>query len=169
MSRQPDTANPAVLFVCLGNICRSPTAQGVFDRKLDQSSLAGRIDTDSAGTGDWHIGKAPDPRARQAASSRGYQIDHLRARQVTLDDFHRFDWILAMDGSNLAHLKAMKPDHCRARLALFLEPLGERTETEVPDPYYGGEDGFAHVLDLCEAASDAWLDRLRQSLDEREP
>ena len=168
MSRSNAGANPAVLFVCLGNICRSPTAQGVFDHKLARSPLAGSVETDSAGTGDWHIGNAPDPRARQAAKERGYELDHLRARRVSVDDFHRFDWILAMDGSNLASLKAMMPAQCRARLALFLEPLTDVAETEVPDPYYGGDEGFSHVLDLCEAASDAWLERLSQSPGEHD-
>lgn len=166
MSRQTEHTQAAVLFVCLGNICRSPTAQGVFEHKLARSAHAGAVETDSAGTGDWHVGKAPDARARQAAASRGYRIDHLRARQVTPDDFHRFDWILAMDASNLAHLQAMKPEGSRAQLAMFLEPLGDAFESEVPDPYYGGDAGFAHVLDLCEAASDAWLMRLGSSANE---
>ncbi len=164
MSATSAARQTSILFVCLGNICRSPTAQGVFEKKLADSPLADHIVTDSAGTGDWHIGRAPDPRTQQAALKRGYSLDHLRARQVTPEDFHQFDWILAMDGSNLADLKAMKPANCRARLTLFLEPLSETAETEVPDPYYGGEDGFAHVLELCEAASDAWLHRLQSSL-----
>lgn len=155
-----DSNQAAVLFVCLGNICRSPTAHGIFEHKVAHSPLRGRVTVESAGTGDWHLGNPPDARAQQAARERGYALEHLRARQVNEDDFHRFDWILAMDHQNLSHLEALNPAHSRARLQLFLDLLEHPPKREVPDPYYGGGDGFADVLDLCEAASDALLQRL---------
>lgn len=148
-----------VLFVCLGNICRSPTAEAVFRQRLRAEGLEGRIRIDSAGTGDWHIGHAPDPRTRAAAAARGYPMDDLRARQVSVADFHRFDVILAMDDANLAALRDLDPGDGRATLMRFLDVL-EDGPGEVPDPYYGGEDGFARVLDLVERASDHWLRRL---------
>lgn len=155
-----DFQTPGVLFVCLGNICRSPTAQGVFEQRLAQSSLAGRVRVDSAGTGAYHLGAPADPRAREAAGQRGYRLDALRARRVTAEDFQRFDWILAMDAGNLADLETMRPAGARARLGLFMDLLEQPPQREVPDPYYGGEAGFEAVLDLCEAASDALLRRL---------
>lgn len=159
MNKAP-VAPLAVLFVCLGNICRSPTAEAVFRRRADDQGLADcfcRID--SAGTGDWHLDHAPDPRAQAAAGTRGYAMQDLRARQVTVDDFHHFDFIFAMDNSNLADLEAMQPRGSRARLVRFLDVL-DGPPDEVPDPYYGGEDGFDQVLDLVECASDLWLERL---------
>lgn len=150
----------SVLFVCLGNICRSPTAHGIFEKKIEGSALAGRVFVDSAGTGDWHVGKGPDTRTRRAALERGYSLEHLRARQVTPRDFHDFDWILAMDRQNLANLKAMQPADGKARLQLFLDLLDHPPKREVPDPYFGGDDGFIEVFELCETASDALLNRL---------
>lgn len=158
------TPSVSVLFVCLGNICRSPTAEAVFRRRVADAGLEARIHIDSAGTGDWHIGKAPDPRASAAAAQRGYQLDRLRARQVSAEDFHRFDLILAMDDNNLADLQALRPADDDALLARFLDVLGEDGPHEVPDPYYGGDDGFDHVLNLVEKASDLWLERLRERL-----
>lgn len=153
-----------VLFVCLGNICRSPTAHAVLERKLASSPLAGHVHVDSAGTGDWHIGHAPDVRAALAARQRGYHMDHLRARQVRVADFREFDWILAMDHSNLADLKKLQPEHAKAQLSLFL-PLDRKLGlAEVPDPYYGGPEGFETVLDLVEAASDALIRRIQEQL-----
>lgn len=149
-----------VLFVCLGNICRSPTAQAVFERLLADSALAGAVTVDSAGTAAYHLGKAPDSRATAAARQRGYRLDDLRARQVSLDDFHQFDWILAMDAQNLADLDAIRPADSRGRVGLFLDLIDQPTVREVPDPYYGGSDGFEQVLDLCETASRALLRRL---------
>lgn len=157
-------SDAAVLFVCLGNICRSPTAQGVFEQRLAGSQLHGRVAVDSAGTAAYHLGKAPDPRTREAARQRGYQLDELRARQVAVDDFYRFDYILAMDAQNLTDLEAMRPADSRARLSLFLDLLAAPPRRDVPDPYYGGEQGFEQVLDLCEAASDALLQRLETEL-----
>ena len=146
----------SVLFVCLGNICRSPTAHGVLEAMVRSAGLQDSIDVDSCGTGAWHAGEAPARRATLAAAVRGYDLSPLRARQVTADDFHRFDYILAMDSSNLSDLKAMCPDHLQQKIGLFLD-FGDSSETEVPDPYYGGDDGFEHVLDLVENASRALL------------
>lgn len=150
-----------VLFVCLGNICRSPTAEGVLRHKLSEAGLDERVEVDSAGTDDWHVGKAPDMRTRQAAQRRGYDLSLLRARQVSVDDFARFDLVLAMDHSNLRDLKGLRrggsePD-------LFLRRYGLVPE-EVPDPYYGGEEGFEEVLDLIEQACDGLVAEIRGRL-----
>ncbi len=150
-----------VLFVCLGNICRSPTAEGVFRQYLADSPLATKVGVDSAGTADWHTGKAPDPRAREAALKRGYDLSKLQARQVVADDFHKFDLILAMDNSNLANLEALRPANSRAEVDLLLQRY-ELPCSEVPDPYYGGEQGFEDVLDLLENASKALLAELQE-------
>jgi protein-tyrosine phosphatase len=152
-----------VLFVCLGNICRSPTAEGVFRHKLRAAGLEDRVQVDSAGTGDWHVGKAPDSRTRQAALRRGYDLSAQRARQVEVTDFQRFDLILAMDQSNLRNLQALRPANARADLDLYLRRY-ELALDEVPDPYYGGEDGFEQVLDLIEQASDALLVEIKGRL-----
>ena len=152
-----------VLFVCLGNICRSPTAEGVFRHKLRAVGLEDRVQVDSAGTGDWHVGKAPDSRTRQAALRRGYDLSAQRARQVEVTDFQRFDLILAMDQSNLRNLQALRPADARADLDLYLRRY-ELALDEVPDPYYGGEDGFEQVLDLIEQASDALLVEIKGRL-----
>ncbi|WP_273808051.1 MULTISPECIES: low molecular weight protein-tyrosine-phosphatase [unclassified Pseudomonas] len=141
-----------ILFVCMGNICRSPTAEGILRAKLDAAGLADAVELDSAGTGDWHVGKAPDSRAIQAAAGRGYAIGDLRARQVAEDDFQRFDLILAMDQDNLAWLEQLRPDE-GAVPELFLARQGLAVD-EVPDPYYGGAAGFERVLDLLESACD---------------
>lgn len=150
-----------VLFVCLGNICRSPTAHAVFDSLVEQSELASSIEVDSAGTGDWHVGHAPDKRATAHAARRGIDMTHLRARQFSVEDFHRFDYILAMDNNNLEDILALEPADHSARVALFLEYATHFDETEVPDPYYGGDEGFEHVFDLVEDASQGLLAHLR--------
>ena len=147
----------SVLFVCLGNICRSPTAHGVFEALLQQRGLSHALSVDSCGTGDWHVGSAPDRRATAEAGERGYDLSHLRARQVQAADFKRFDYILAMDRANLTELQAMCPAGYTGHLGLFLPFAAEAITREVPDPYYGGADGFAHVLDLVEAASKGLL------------
>jgi len=152
-----------VLFVCLGNICRSPTAEGVFRHKLRAAGLDHRVQVDSAGTGDWHVGKAPDSRTRQAALRRGYDLSAQRARQVEVADFQRFDLILAMDQSNLRNLEALRPADGCADLDLYLRRYALALD-EVPDPYYGGEDGFEQVLDLIEQASDALLIEIKGRL-----
>lgn len=152
-----------VLFVCLGNICRSPTAEGVFRQQVRAAGLQDEIEIDSAGTGDWHVGKAPDSRTARAARQRGYALEELRARQFEVADFQRFDLILAMDQSNLRDLQALRPATARAELDLFLRRCGQ-PEHEVPDPYYGGADGFDQVLDLIECAGAALLADLRATL-----
>jgi protein-tyrosine phosphatase len=146
-----------ILMVCLGNICRSPTAEAVLCHQLERSGLGTRVAVDSAGTGSWHIGHPPDARSQRHAARRGYDLSALRARRVADDDFHRFDFILAMDEDNLADLQRLRPQGARAELRLF-------AEGEVPDPYSGGPDGFEQVLDLVEAASQAWVRTLAQRL-----
>lgn len=153
-----------VLFVCLGNICRSPTAEGVFRDRLAKAGLAGRVEVDSCGVGDWHVGMGPDARALEAAKRRGVDIVALRARQLDDSDFQRFDYILAMDHDNLAAIKAHRPPECRAHIGLLLDFAGEHGRA-VPDPYYGGARGFEDVLDLIEAASDGLVEELRARLE----
>jgi protein-tyrosine phosphatase len=153
-----------VLFVCLGNICRSPSAHGIFETLVAQADADSWIEVDSAGTAAYHIGKSPDPRSVQAAKKRGYDLSHLRARQVTEEDFDTFDFILAMDRENLANLQTMRPEGSKAKVRLFLE-YGQCVEQEVPDPYYGGDAGFEHVLDLVENASTGLL----MSLERQKP
>ncbi|MGH8435424.1 MAG: low molecular weight protein-tyrosine-phosphatase [Pseudomonas sp.] len=152
-----------ILFVCLGNICRSPTAEGVFRHKLQEAGLLGQVEVDSAGTGDWHIGKAADTRTRRAAQLRGYDLSQLRGRQIGVMDFQAFDLILAMDQNNLKHLNTMRPANAKAELDLFLRRY-ELALDEVPDPYYGGAEGFEQVLDLIEQASDALLNEVKGRL-----
>lgn len=150
----------SVLFCCLGNICRSPTAHAVFETLVQARGLADKIHIDSAGTGDWHIGHAPDARSAAAAGLRGYQLNHLRARQVSAADFHQFDVILAMDNENLRNLEAMRPADFNGELALFLSYAVDADTDEVPDPYHGSDQSFAHVLDLVEHAAEGLLDSL---------
>jgi protein-tyrosine phosphatase len=145
-----------VLFVCLGNICRSPTAEVVFRDTAARAGLAGRLVVDSAGTGEWHVGNPPDYRAIEHAARRGYALQHLRARQVTSDDFHRFDYILAMDGANLAALEALRPASFAGHLGLFLDLAPDLRMREVPDPYDEDAAAFEHMLDLIEEASRAF-------------
>ena len=149
-----------VLFVCLGNICRSPTAHGVFAQIVAEAGLDSELLVDSAGTGAWHVGEPPDGRATIAARERGYDLSPLRARQVDSADFDRFHYILAMDRANLMHLEALAPEHFGGHLGLFLDFHPNSSEREVPDPYYSGEDGFDHVLDLVEEASRGLLQAL---------
>ena len=130
----------AVLFVCLGNICRSPLAEAAF--RLEAARLGLDVEVDSAGTGRWHIGEPPDPRARAAAARNGADIGHLRARQVVPEDFHRFDHIVALDLDNLAELRAMRPEGSRARLSLLLDHVAGREGEPVADPYHGGDSHF---------------------------
>ncbi|MDH0304505.1 MULTISPECIES: low molecular weight phosphotyrosine protein phosphatase [unclassified Pseudomonas] len=140
-----------VLFVCLGNICRSPTAEGVLRHQLEAAGLADVVQVASAGTGDWHVGKAPDSRTCKAALARGYDLSRQRAQQVKATHFGEYDLILAMDKSNLGNLQALRPHTARGELDLFLRRYGAALD-EVPDPYYGGAEGFEQVLDLIEAA-----------------
>jgi protein-tyrosine phosphatase len=147
------TGKIRILMVCLGNICRSPTAQGVFRHLLKQEAPELQVDVDSAGTADFHIGEPPDSRSMRAAMSRGVDLSPLRARQVAPEDFACFDLILAMDRDNLRALEAMRPEGSRARIQLFLEYAPDLGRLEVPDPYYGDASGFDEVLDLSTAAS----------------
>lgn len=132
-------------------------------QRLQQAGLAECIEVDSAGTGDWHIGKAPDSRTQEAAKRRGYDLSNLRGRQVSVDDFARFDLILAMDAANLGDLQRMRPAQAKGELDLYLRRF-EMAVDEVPDPYYGGSEGFEQVLDLLEQASDALLIELKGRL-----
>lgn len=135
----------SVLFVCLGNICRSPLAEGILRARLAEAGLDQRVVVDSAGTGNWHVGKAPDPRSVEIAARNGIDLSPLRARQVAPEDFQRFDLILAMDRDNLASLERLRQrGDGPARLRLFLSH-------DVPDPYYGGADGFRSVFDMLDA------------------
>lgn len=157
-----------VLFVCLGNICRSPTAHGVLLGRLEEENLSQHVSVDSAGTAGWHVGKSPDPRSQNAALLRGVDISDQKARQVSPDDFDTFDYVLAMDRSNLDDLNALYAD-CGSKGTepqLFLRSYGRSyDEHEVPDPYYGGEAGFRHVLDLVEDACDGLLADIRTRLE----
>ena len=145
-----------VLFVCLGNICRSPTAHGVFEGLVQAQGLAHQIAVESAGTGGWHVGNPPDHRAIDVAQRRGVDISHLRASQVTSEHFSRFDYILAMDHQNLSDLRRLQPEDFGGHLSLFLE-FEHSSEEEVPDPYYGGEEGFQHAIALIESAAQGLL------------
>jgi protein-tyrosine phosphatase len=164
-SSAQDKTQPAafrILFVCLGNICRSPTAEGVLRYLAGQGAPELCLEIDSAGTGDYHIGAPPDPRSQRAALARGIDISGLRARQVAVSDFERFDLILAMDRQNLHDLQALKPRGCRASLRLFLEYAPELNRDDVPDPYERGSAVFEEVLDLTTAASRGLLASLKQ-------
>ena len=154
----------SVLFVCLGNICRSPTAEAVFRERVIAAGLEAHIRIDSAGTGDWHIGRAPDPRTREAAARRGYQMDTLRARQVSPQDFYEFDVVLAMDNTNLADLQAMQPADVNVTLGRFLDYSTAAGGLEVPDPYYGAVERFARGPDRSEGGACRLLDALRERL-----
>lgn len=151
-----------VLFVCMGNICRSPTAEGVFRDLVKRSGMNEAIHIDSAGTHAYHIGKSPDPRASATAAQRGYDLSTLRGRQVEQQDFLVFDYILAMDEDNLSNLKRICPAGQEHKVGLFLEHSQNFSQREVPDPYYGGKQGFEHVLDLVEDAARGLLQRLER-------
>jgi len=153
-----------ILFVCAGNICRSPTAEGVMVRLLGGAGLAGRVFVDSAGTGGWHAGELPDPRTRDAASRRGLALTH-RARQLRRADLDRFDLVLVMDGDNLRHVAALARPRVRAEIRLLrsFDPAAPAGAI-VPDPYAGGPDGFEEVLDICERACEGLLAHVRASL-----
>jgi protein-tyrosine phosphatase len=159
--RPDDAGGYAILFVCMGNICRSPTAEIVFRKMLARQAPELPVEVDSAGTGGYHVGSSPDARAMSAALRRGYDMSALKARVFEADDFRRFDLILAMDRENLAALRRLAPPSARDRLRLFLEFAPEAEITEVPDPYYGGPNGFEEVLDLVEAASQGLLKFVR--------
>ena len=165
----------SVLMVCMGNICRSPTAEGVLRQKLVAAGLADVVEVDSAGTHDWHAGKPPDPRSVTHARNRGYDLSILRSRPVTAADFERFDLILAMDWDNLALLEDACPPSqpARRKLRRLTEFVGNDSAHAgaqvVPDPYYGGPAGFDAVLDLVEAACDGLVEHIQQKLDAQAP
>jgi protein-tyrosine phosphatase len=142
-----------VLFVCMGNICRSPTAEGVFRHVIQQQGTADRFMVDSAGTHAYHVGEQPDRRAQQTARARGIDLAFIRARKVTRSDFAEFDYILAMDSDNYQNLLAICPAEYEDKVKLFLDYATNSHEQDVPDPYYGGQQGFEHVFDLVEDAS----------------
>lgn len=147
----------------MGNICRSPTAEAVFRHFVEREGLAEHIHIDSAGTHDYHVGDAPDARTQRAAQQRGYDMSMLRGRQVETEDFNRFDYVLAMDNVNLVMLERLRPDDAQSHLGLLLDYAERHKEHEVPDPYYGGADGFEHVLDLVEDGAAGLLKHLRQN------
>jgi protein-tyrosine phosphatase len=153
-----------VLFVCMGNICRSPTAHGVFERLVRDAGLSEHVEIDSAGTHAYHVGEPPDPRAQSTALTRGYDLSAQRARRVRVEDFESFDFVVAMDAENLADLAAICPGEHREKLTLFMHYAGHLGEDEVPDPYYGGRQGFERVLDLVEAAAHGLLEQVRGRL-----
>ena len=151
----------SVLFVCMGNICRSPTAEGVFRRHVEDAGLSRVIAVASAGTHGYHVGDPPDRRAQAAALKRRYDLSALRARKVQATDFERFDFVLAMDRENLTYLKREAAPTLRHKARLFLE-FGTSGKLDVPDPYYGAAEGFEHVLDLVEDASRGLLAHLQE-------
>ena len=146
-----------VLMVCLGNICRSPTAEAMLRLKAHEAGLDDRIEVDSAGTADYHVDSPPDRRAIAHGERRGLEMRSLRGRQVAREDFDRFDHILAMDDDNLDDLKRMRPPGSRAKVALLMSYAPQAGSREVPDPYYGSADGFERVLDLVDAASEGFI------------
>ncbi|MEO0421630.1 MAG: low molecular weight protein-tyrosine-phosphatase [Pseudomonadota bacterium] len=152
----------SVLFVCMGNICRSPTAQGVFESVVHAQAPDLAVELDSAGTHAYHVGQPPDRRSQAAALARGYDLSAQRARQVAVDDFYRYSWILAMDRDNLSALTAMEPSDGTAEVGLFLRFAANADVVEVPDPYYGDGLGFERVLDLVEDAAHGLLAHVRE-------
>ena len=155
----------SVVFVCLGNICRSPTAEGVFRKLVEREGLRGVIGVDSAGTAAYHVGESPDGRSQEAARRRGIDISRQRARKFTPADFRKFDYVLAMDRENHRNLKSVCPPGEKHKLFLFLEFAPDLNRQDVPDPYYGGGQGFEVVLNLTEDASQGLLAHIRQNHD----
>ena len=158
--QQPDF-DYSILFVCMGNICRSPTAEGMFLKVLGERASELSIEVDSAGTHAYHVGEPPDPRAQRAAERRGVDLSRQRARLVSTEDFERFDLVLAMDELNRDTLIERSPPEFRNRIRLFLEFAPQLGRSAVPDPYYGGSNGFEYVLDLVEEASTGLIEHLR--------
>ena len=168
--RVPAGTEVSILFVCMGNICRSPTAEAVFRHQVSEAALDARLHVDSAGTHAYHVGKSPDARAMATAEARGISMAGQRARRVTEQDFHQFDFIVAMDHDNLEILQSMQPETGKATLSLMLDHHPEPPFPEVPDPYYGGTQGFEQVFDLVTEASEGLLGQVRDQLDaDREP
>ena len=154
----------SVVFVCTGNICRSPTAEAIFLKLVNDAGLADRISVDSAGTHGYHVGEPPDLRTQEAAARRGYDLSRLRARKFQREDFHRFDLVLAMDRDNHGILARLAQPSAGHRLGMMMEYASRFRETEVPDPYYGGPAGFDRVLDMLEDASQGLLESIRAGL-----
>lgn len=148
--RLPTDRPLRILFVCTGNICRSPTAEAIARSLFDAAGLGQSVEFDSAGTHDYHVGKQPDPRTREIAAQQGYDLSTLRARKLEEDDFERFDLLLAMDSGHLAQMRSLCPEPFANRLAMFADFVSGEKGRDVPDPYYGGGQGFSDVLDLCE-------------------
>ena len=159
------SARLSVLVVCTGNICRSPTGEGVLRHLAAKRGLDDRIRVASAGTHDYHVGDCPDNRTVKHAKKRGYDLSSQRAQLVKPSHFHEFDYILAMDRTHLRILRGMAPADAKARLGMFLEASARWKDAEVPDPYYGGVEGFEQVLDMVEEAAERWLDRMEAELD----
>ena len=157
-------AKKSVLFVCMGNICRSPTAEGVFRKMVSDAGLDDLIHSDSAGTHAYHSGEPPDRRAIAAAGRRGISLQGITARRVTESDFEQFDYVLAMDADNLEALYESSDEKHHSKLRLLLDFAESHPGNEIPDPYYGGASGFERVLDLVEEASEALLEKLRKEL-----
>lgn len=153
-----------ILMVCTGNICRSPTAEGVLRHRLRQAGLDTQVRVDSAGTHDYHIGDPPDPRSIRAARAEGIDISSLRARQLSIKDFEHFDLMLAMDKGHHAIMQRLCPAPLQARVKLYLDFAPQQPLREMPDPYYGDLVGFNQVLQLCHAATDGLLASIRQQL-----
>ncbi len=153
-----------VLFCCMGNICRSPTAEGVFRRHVVSAGLENRIRIDSAGTHAYHVGRAPDLRSQAAAAVRGYELGNIRARQIVQQDFAEFGYILAMDKGNLAELKRVVPREYRAKPGLFMNYGVRQAGSEVPDPYYGDLESFEQVLDMVEDGCAGLLSAIKKKL-----
>jgi protein-tyrosine phosphatase len=166
MKAQQEPGHPiSVLVVCTGNICRSPTGEGVLRHLAAKRGLGDRVRIASAGTHDYHVGECPDHRTLDHARRRGYDLSAQRAMQVTHRHFQEFDYILAMDRGHLRMLRNMAPEGAKARLGMFLEASRRWKGEDVPDPYYGGVEDFEQVLDMVEEAAEGWLDRIEAELD----
>lgn len=152
-----------VLFICMGNICRSPTAEGVFHKLVESDQVDHKFEIDSAGTHAFHVGDAPDLRAQKAAKDRDVDLAHLRARKVVVGDYHDYDYLLVMDEDNYQIVMEFCPDEHKHKVKYFLEYAPHLNTLEVPDPYYGGKYGFERVLDMVEEASTGFLNSLKQS------
>jgi protein-tyrosine phosphatase len=155
----------SVLVVCTGNICRSPTGEGVLRHLAEKRGLADKVKVASAGTHDYHVGECPDPRTVRHARKRGYDLSAQRAQQLSREHFHEYDYILAMDRGHMRIIRGMAPKEGKARIGMFLEASARWRGEDVPDPYYGGVEDFERVLDMVEEAAERWLERFEADLD----